>query len=41
MWQSSTWNGKDTAMPLAILWGVFAVILTAHEPVDAHTHTHQ
>ena len=40
MWQSSTWNGKDTAMPLAILWGVFAVILTAHEPVDSHSHTH-
>lgn len=34
MWQSSTWNGKDTAMPLAILWGVFAVILAQHETVD-------
>lgn len=40
MWQSSTWNGKDTAMPLAILWGVFAAILTAHEPLDTHNHTH-
>ncbi|MAP63577.1 MAG: hypothetical protein CMH34_07510 [Microbacterium sp.] len=27
MWQSSTWNGKDTAMPLAILWAAFAVLL--------------
>ncbi len=27
MWQSSTWNGKDTAMPLAILWAGFAVLL--------------
>lgn len=31
MWQSSTWNGKDTAMPLAILWGVLAVLLAQNE----------
>jgi len=34
MWQSSIWNGKDTAMPLAILWSVFAVILALSEPSD-------
>ena len=33
MWQSSTWNGKDTAMPLAILWAGFAVLLALSEPV--------
>ena len=27
MWQSDTWNGKDTAMPLATLWAVFAALL--------------
>lgn len=32
MWQSSTWNGKDTAMPLAILWTGFAVLLALNEP---------
>src|SRR5690606_23597020 len=32
MWQSSTWNGKDTAMPLAILFAVFAVLLAINEP---------
>lgn len=31
MWQSSTWNGKDTAMPLAILWAAFAVLLALNE----------
>lgn len=33
MWQSSTWNGKDTAMPLAILWAGFAVLLALGDPV--------
>ena len=32
MWQSSSWNGKDTAMPLAILWAGFAVLLAQNEP---------
>lgn len=32
MWQSDIWNGKDTAMPLAILFAVFAVLLAANEP---------
>lgn len=32
MWQSSVWNGKDTAMPLAMLWAVFAVLLALGEP---------
>jgi predicted small integral membrane protein len=33
MWQSSTWNGKDTAMNISMLWGVFAVLLAMNEPV--------
>ena len=33
MWQSSTWNGKDTAMPLAILWAGFAVLLALSDPL--------
>lgn len=35
MWQSSSWNGKDTAMPLAILWTGLAVLLAQNEPVRA------
>lgn len=31
MWQSSSWNGKDTAMPLATLFAVFAVLLALNE----------
>lgn len=31
MWQSSTWNGKDTAMPLAILFSGFACLLAFNE----------
>jgi len=31
MWQSSSWNGKDTAMPLAILFAVFAALLALNE----------
>ena len=31
MWQSSIWNGKDTAMPLAILFAAFAALLAANE----------
>ncbi|NLB47666.1 MAG: DUF2165 domain-containing protein [Microbacteriaceae bacterium] len=31
MWQSSSWNGKDTAMPLAMLWATFAVLLALNE----------
>lgn len=33
MWQSSSWNGKDTAMPLSILWAGFAVLLALSDPV--------
>lgn len=32
MWQSSSWNGKDTAMPIATLWAGFAVLLALNEP---------
>ncbi|MGK0720741.1 DUF2165 family protein [Leucobacter sp. W1478] len=32
MWQSDTWNGKETAMGLATLWAVFAVLLAQNEP---------
>lgn len=32
MWQSDTWNGKDTAMPLAILWAAFAALLAMNPP---------
>ncbi|MGO3146465.1 MAG: DUF2165 family protein [Leucobacter sp.] len=32
MWQSSSWNGKDTAMPLAILFAAFAALLAMNEP---------
>lgn len=32
MWQSDTWNGKDTAMPLATLWAVFAALLALNAP---------
>jgi len=32
MWQSSTWNGKDTAMPLAILFAAFAALLAMNAP---------
>lgn len=35
MWQSSSWNGKDTAMNISMLWGVFAVLLAMNEPVRA------
>lgn len=31
MWQSEIWNGKDTAMPLAILWGAFAALLALND----------
>lgn len=33
MWQSSTWNGKDTAMGIVTLWAGFAVLLALNEPV--------
>lgn len=36
MWQSSTWNGKDTAMPLAILWAGFAVLLALSDSATEH-----
>jgi len=32
MWQSSTWNGEESAMGIAILFAVFAVLLAANEP---------
>lgn len=35
MWQSSDWNGKDTAMPLAILWTGFAVLLSMNPPATS------
>lgn len=38
MWQSSTWNGKDTAMNISMLWGVFAVLLAMNEPVREAEH---
>lgn len=37
MWQSSSWNGKDTAMPLAILWAGLAVLLALNEPEGVRT----
>ena len=37
MWQSSTWNGKDTAMPLAILWAAFAAMLAMNQPAVTDT----
>lgn len=33
MWQSSTWNGKDTAMPIVTLWAAFAVLLAMNDTV--------
>ena len=35
MWQSSSWNGKDTAMGIATLWAGFAVLLAINDPVPA------
>ncbi|HUH53910.1 MAG TPA: DUF2165 domain-containing protein [Microbacteriaceae bacterium] len=32
MWQSSSWNGKDTAMGIVTLWAGFAVLLAINEP---------
>lgn len=32
MWQSSTWNGKETAMGIVTLWAGFAVLLAMNEP---------
>ncbi|EYT56814.1 membrane protein [Leucobacter sp. UCD-THU] len=32
MWQSDTWNGKDTAMGIVTLWAGFAVLLAMNEP---------
>ena len=32
MWQSSIWNGKDTAMGISTLWAGFAVLLAMNEP---------
>lgn len=39
MWQSSTWNGKDTAMPLVIFWAALAALLAMNrvEPKDSAT----
>lgn len=31
MWQSSNWNGKDTAMPIVTLWAALAVLLALNE----------
>jgi predicted small integral membrane protein len=33
MWQSDIWNGKDTAMGIATLWGAFAIILALNNPI--------
>jgi len=35
MWQSSTWNGKDTAMDLTLLWVALAVLLALNEPATS------
>lgn len=35
MWQSSIWNGKETAMGIVTLWAGFAVLLAVNEPVRA------
>lgn len=35
MWQSSSWNGKDTAMGISTLWAGFAVLLALNDPVPA------
>lgn len=37
MWQSSIWNGKDTAMPLAILWAAFAALLAMNDSAAVET----
>lgn len=37
MWQSSSWNGKDTAMPLAILWAAFAALLAMNDSTAVET----
>ena len=34
MWQSSSWNGKDTAMGISTLFAGFAVLLALNEPVE-------
>lgn len=39
MWQSEEWNGKDTAMQLATLWAVFAVLLAMNEPAEQPAET--
>lgn len=33
MWQSDIWNGKDTAMGIAMLFAGFAVLLAMNEPM--------
>ena len=38
MWQSSTWNGKETAMGIVTLWAGFAVLLAMNEPVRQVVH---
>lgn len=35
MWQSSTWNGKETAMGISTLFAGFAVLLAMNEPAKA------
>jgi len=35
MWQSSIWNGKDTAMGISTLWAGFAVLLAMNQPSAA------
>lgn len=37
MWQSSSWNGKDTAMGISTLWAGFAVLLALNEPVSTQS----
>ncbi len=34
MWQSSSWNGKDTAMGITTLWAGFAVLLALNDTVS-------
>lgn len=40
MWQSSSWNGKETAMGITTLWAAFAVLLAMNEPLLASQPEH-
>lgn len=34
MWQSDSWNGKETAMAIITLWAGWAVLLAVNEPPE-------